>query len=165
MATVNMIKGTGGRHMPAQSYPGPYRAEVFVNLADVTTEKGSAIAQGDIIQVIEVPAGSQVLFAGFEVISAMTGTSTDATVDFGVTGGDVDCWVDGFDLDAGTAGVYAAAATASITPAQTFFSAADTLDLLVVTQTGTITGGVLRVFANILDCSSRPRPALAAIGS
>lgn len=162
---INMVKGSGGNHMPAQSYPGPYRVEVFVDLADVTTEKGSAIAQGDIIEVIEVPAGSQVLFAGFQVVEAMTGTSTDTTLDFGVTGGDADCWVDGFDLDGAAAGAYASAATASITPAQTFFSAADTLDLLVATQTNTVTGGVLRVFANILDCSSRPRPAVAVVGS
>lgn len=154
--TSNWVGGAGSSHY----------IEKIIDLADAVTSKGSALAQGDTIQVLAVPAGSQVLFAGFQLMTVMTGTSADATLDFGVTGGDVDCWVDGFDLSAGTALAYAAAATASITPAETFYSAADTLDLLIATQTGTITGGTIRVFAHILNCAPRNAfPGIAAIGS
>lgn len=141
-----------------------YVIENIIDLEDVAAV--AAIAQGDTIQALYIPAGSQVLFAGIQVMEEMTGTSTDATLDFGVTGGDVDAWVDGFDLDGAAAGAYAAAATASITPAQTFFSTADTLDILVATQTGTITGGVLRVFAHVVDLSGPGKsPGLAQLGS
>ncbi len=167
MATISTLYKTGATHPSAWgAATQAYCIENVIDLADVVTAKGSAIAQGDVIQAIYVPAGSIVLFAGFQQMTVMTGTSTDATIDFGVTGGDVDCWVDGYDLDAGTALAYAAAATASITPAQTFFATADTLDLLVATQTNTITGGKLRVFAYILDVSNkRSDVGVAAVGS
>lgn len=166
MATISTLYKTGATHQSKMNGPVPTVNVNYINLADAVTAKGSALAQADVIQALHVPAGSIVLFAGIEVISAMTGTSTDATIDFGVTGGDVDCWVDGFDLDAGTAGAYAAAAAAAITPAQTFFAAADTLDLLIVTQTGTITGGVLRVFAVLLDVSdAEPRAQIVQLGT
>lgn len=168
MAAISgLVKsGTGLPSTWTAGAAGSHYVEVIVDLADAVTSKGSALAQGDTIQAIAVPAGSQVLFAGFQVLTAMTGTSTDTTIDFGVTGGDVDCWVDGFDLDGAAAGAYAPAATASITPAQTFFAAADTLDLLIATQTNTITGGRLRVFAHILDCSSKDAEVgIALVGS
>lgn len=167
MATISTLVVAGTTHQTIGGNNNkPYVVSNYIDLADVATEKGSAIAQGDVIQAIHVPAGSYVQFAGLQVMEVMTGTSTDATLDFGVTGGDVDAWVDGFDLDGAAAGAYAAAATASITPAQTFFAAADTLDLLVATQTGTITGGVLRAFAVIVPVSDLGRaPGLAQLGS
>lgn len=167
MATISTLYKTGATHPSAWgSATQAYCIENTIDLEDVIAAKGSAIAQGDVIQAIYVPAGSQVLFAGFQQMTVMTGTSTDATLDFGVTGGDVDCWVDGYDLDAGTANAYAAAASASITPAQTFFATADTLDLLVATQTGTILTGKLRVFAHILDVSSKKsNVGIATVGS
>lgn len=164
MATVTMTPG-GTTHVSRHGNTAvPYLVEYELDLAEAVTEKGSALAQGDEIEVIQVPAGTYVVFAGFEVLEEMTGTSTDATLDFGITDGDVDAFVDGFDLDAASAGDYASPASAAVTPAN-IFSSADTLDLLIATQTGTITGGKLRCFAIMVDISDRPDPGRAAIGS
>jgi hypothetical protein len=164
MATIDMTLGTVG-HSRTDAYAAKaYVVERTVDLADVVTEKGSAIAQGDVIEVIDVPAGSLVLAAGFEVTSVMTGTSTDATVDFGITGGDVDSFVDGFDLDGASAGAYAPIPAATI-GGKYLVTTADTLDLLIVTQTGTITGGELRFWAVLVDVTGRDSPGLAAAGA
>lgn len=163
MATIDMATFLGdARH---QSRNGnvkvPYLIEVELDLAAAVTAKGSALASSDVIQVIDIPAGSVVLFGGFEVTTAMTGTSTDATLDFGVTGGDVDNLVDGFDLDGAAAGAYAASGVQE----PVVLAASDTLDLLIVTQTGTILTGVLRCFALVADVSAAKRPGRAALGS
>lgn len=164
MATVDMTSGTVG-HVTSDSYSAkPYFVERYVDLADVVTTKGSAIAQGDVIEVIDVPAGSVVWAAGFQVMSVMTGTSTDATLDFGITGGDVDSFVDGFDLDGAAANAYSAIPAGTI-GGKYLVTSNDTLDLLVVTQTGTITGGVLRVWAYIADVNGRSKPGIATAGS
>lgn len=141
----------------------PYFIENSVSLAAAITEKGSALAQSDVIEVLDIPANSVILAAGFEVTTAMTGTSTDATLDMGVTGGDVDNFVDGFDLDAASAGDYAAQ-PAAFSPV-VVGGTADTIDLLIVTQTGTITGGVLRCWALVVDIDARNAPGIAALGS
>ena len=49
-------------------------------------DKGTAFADGDVIQVLEIPANTLVLNAGAEVMSAFT--STDCTFDLGITAGD-----------------------------------------------------------------------------
>jgi hypothetical protein len=163
MATVNMTSGSS-LHLRGDQYSAkPYLVEREINLATVATTKGSAIAQGDVIEVIKVPAGSLVLAAGFEVTSVMTGTSTDATLDFGITGGDVDSFVDGFDLDGASVGAYSAIPSGTI-GGKYLVTTADTLDLLVVTQTGTITGGKLRVWAVLMDVTGRDNPGLAQAG-
>jgi hypothetical protein len=76
------------------------------------TTKGTALAAADVIEVIDVPAGTMVLNAGLQVITVATGESNDTTVDLGITTTDPDCFVDGFDLDAAAAGAYAQNAAA-----------------------------------------------------
>lgn len=167
MATISTLYKSGSTHQSTfNAVNNSYLVDNLIDLAEVASEKGSAIAQGDVIEALYLPAGTQVLFAGLQVVEEMTGTSTDATVDLGITGGDVDAFVDGFDLDGAAAGAYATPASAAITPA-TFITTADTLDILVATQTGTITGGKVRVFAHVLDVSDKKkqRPGIAQIGS
>lgn len=164
MATVTMTKG-GHLHATRHGNTAvPYLVELDVDFAKVAEEKGSAIAAADVLEVLTVPAGTLVLYAGAQVLEEITGTSADLTVDFGVTGGDVDRWVDGWDLDAAVVGEYAPAPGTAISPAL-FFTATDTLDVLVATQTGTVTGGKVRFFACLLDISDRPNPGRAQIGS
>lgn len=134
-----------------------------IDLAEVVTEKGSAIAQGDIIQAVPVPAGCLLLGGGLKVLEAMTGTSTDATIDVGITGGTADALVDGFDLDAA-----AADATVLANPMEVQYVAAnDTVDILIATQTGTITGGKVRVFALIapVDAEIVKAPGRVLLGT
>ena len=74
-----------------------------IDLAVATTSKGTALASADVYQCLSIPAGSVILHAGLQVVTVMTGTSTDTGYDLGITGGDVDNFVDGFDYDGAAA--------------------------------------------------------------
>lgn len=164
MADIAMFKA-GATHYSRNNARVPYVAEWTVDLAEAAVTKGSALAVSDVIQALYVPAGSVVLFAGVQVMEAMTGTSTDATIDVGATSlSDPDKYVDGFDLDGAAAGAYATVASAAVTPAS-FFPAADTIDVTIATQTGTITGGKIRVFAVMTSVADVPSPGVALVGS
>jgi hypothetical protein len=101
----------------------------------------AGVAAADVVRVLPIPAETLVLDAGFEVLTAITGTAPD--IDFGITGGDVDEWVDGNNGAAG----YATKAVAS--PQHVFFGTADTLDLLF--NTNAATAGVIRCWAICVD--------------
>ena len=163
MATIALNQGKTLRPTRGGNTTIPYLVEFTLDLAKAATAKGSALAAGDVIKTVDLPAHSIIWGAGFEVLSQMTGSSTDATVDLGVTGIDPDVYVDGFDLDAGTVGTYSQfpAAYQPITIGGT----ASTLDLLIATQTGTITGGKLRIFAVVQDVKDRVDGLLAALKS
>lgn len=164
MATIDLAtEGAAGLH-PSRNgnVKVPYLVEVEIDLAAAVTAKGSALAQGDVIEAIPVPAGTVILAGGANCKSVMTGTSTDLTLDIGVTGGDVDNLVDGWDFDAATAGAFAT--TVGVNE-PVFVTTADTIDILFVTQTGTVTGGVIRVFALLLDVSDAKAPGIAALAS
>lgn len=164
MATITMTTaGVAGCHPSRNAnVKVPYLVEVEIDLADAVTEKGSALAQADVIQAISVPANTMILAGGAACKSVMTGTSTDLTLDIGITGGDVDNLVDGWDFDAATAGSYATVVGVN---EPVFITTADTIDILFVTQTGTVTGGVIRVFALLLDVSDAQAPGIVAVGS
>jgi hypothetical protein len=87
-----------------------------IDLADAILQNGgTALAANDIIEAIAVPANTMILYAGFKVVTAMTGTTTDSEFHVGITGTDVDLFAASFDLDGASS--------------------------------GTITGGIIRVFA------------------
>jgi hypothetical protein len=152
MATISLAAGNT-KHATRGNGQVPYVVETIVDFADAATAKGSALAAADVITVLDIPAESVVLAAGAEVLTVRTGTTTDLTLDIGVTGVDADAFVDGFDFDAAAVGAYTSqpAAYQPIVVGNT----ADTLDILIATQTGTFTGGSLRVFALVLDVSDR----------
>ena len=163
MATVDMAN-LAGTTKPSRWSGGiktPYLAEIEIDLAAVVTAKGGAIAQADVIQCLDLAPNTMILAGGVQVVSVMTGTSTDATIDVGVTGGDVDNLVDGFDLDGAAANAYAASGVNE----PVIVASADTIDILVATQTGTITGGKVRVFALLVDLEAKIAPGIAELGS
>jgi hypothetical protein len=163
MATIDLatLSGTTAPSRWSGGVRTPYMVEVTIDLAAAVTAKGSALAQADVIEAIDIPADTLILGGGIQMLTAMTGTSTDATIDVGVTGGNVDVLVDGFDLDGASANDYA------VTGVQigSLVTAADTIDVLIATQTGTITGGTFRVFAICLDVSAKDAPGIAALQS
>lgn len=136
MATYDL--SGGGTTVPV-TYRGSYTMERTVDISEVNN--GAGVAAADVLRVLQIPAESVVLDAGFEVITAVVGTSPD--IDFGITGGDVDEWVDGNN---GTVG-YATRAVPS--PQHVAFVTADTLDLLF--NTNAATAGVIRCFALVYD--------------
>lgn len=163
MATIDMATLEGsGLHSAADGNNKIYVLENVVDIADAVTLNGTAIVATDVIQALNIPVGSQVISGGIEVLEATTGTGTNLTIDVGITGGDVDAYVDGFDLDGAAVGALAANGVG--TP--TLVSAADTIDILVATLTGTVLTGKVRVWAVVADVTSRgSNVGLAALGS
>lgn len=164
MATVDMSAGVATLHPTRSGNTSlPYFFEVDLDIAAAATEKGTALAADDVIQVISVPAGTLVLAAGFEVTTETTDTQTDVTVDMGITDIDADVFVDGFDLDGASAGAYPQQ-PAAYQPV-VIGASADTIDILIKTATAAPTAGELRVWAVLMDISDRKAPGIVALGS
>lgn len=166
MATIDLAsEGVAGLHPSKTGTKGGYLVRYLINLADAVTAKGSALAQADVIQLIPVPTNTLIVDAGIYCKTAMTGTSTDATIDFGLTGVDVDQFVDGWDLDAAVAGDFAAPRGVGL--GRIVGGTADTIDALIVTQTGTILTGEWVAWAYLVDLANVPavEPGIAQPGS
>lgn len=136
-----------------------YKVWREIDLAAAVTAKGSALAAADVIEALRLPAGVQILAAGAQKTTAMTGTSTDLTFDIGITGVDADIYVDGWDFDAAAVGSYGTPAGVQ-TPAL-ILSASDTIDILFATQTGTVLTGKVMVWAVIVDITPEQRGVIA----
>jgi hypothetical protein len=158
MATIDLSNGLGGAPRPVRSLTNmPYFVEKTIDFAVAATTKGTALAAADVIEVIDVPAGTMVLNAGLQVITVATGESNDTTVDLGITTTEPDIFVDGFDLDAAAAGAYAQNAAAY---QPLVVGTADTIDLLIATATTAPTGGTVRVWALMCDIGAKPAPGI-----
>ena len=160
MATVDMTNGTAG--VASLGSAKPVLIERYVNLATAITTKGSALSTGDVLEVLDFPKGTMVFAAGCQKDTAFTGTSTDLAIDLGITGGDVDRWTDAWDFDAATVADYGTQGVAGYEPF--LVTTADTADLLL-TFTGTVLTGIIRVWAWIGDCNGKPTPGTATPGS
>jgi hypothetical protein len=156
MATITTLSNAVGAGLhPSRSIRNvPYMVENTISLAAAVTAKGSALAAADVIEALQLPAQSIVLAAGFEVTAAVTGS---CTVSLGVTGVSAAAYVAAFGVTSSlTVGDYATSASAGF-PIVT--KAADTLDLLLVTETTTLSAGSIRVFAVVVDAQDRVGPA------
>jgi hypothetical protein len=156
MATVDVSSGINAATHPSRAVRSmPYVVETTLNFATATTTKGSALGAADVLEVLDIPAETLILNAGYEVTAAITG---DVTLDVGVTGIDADNFIDGATLAAATAvGTYAqnAAAFQPIVIGAT----ADTLDVLIATSTTAVSAGTIRVWAVLVDLNGRAGPA------
>ena len=121
----------------------PYLVEQTINFADQNID-----ANGSTIECVDIPANSVCMFAGIEVMTALSNTASDATVDLGLSGGDADAWVDGFDIDGASAGAYSSVLVATANPQ--IVDAATPLKMTFAGTAGTISAGVLRVFAIVM---------------
>ena len=156
MATITTLSNAVGSGLqPVRSVrPMPYVVENTISLAAAVTAKGSALAAADVIEALQIPAQSVVLAAGYEVISAVTGS---CTVSLGVTGVTAAAYVSAFAVTGSTAvGTYATPATAGYPIVS---QSADTLDLLLVTETTTLSAGSIRVFAVVVEAADKVGPA------
>ena len=121
-----------------------------INMVDaIAANGGTALAANDIIEAIAVPANTLILHAGFKVVTAMAGTTTDSEIHHGITGTDVDIFATAFDLDGASVGAHTPAITSSgvCSNLPVFTASADTIDVEIQASGGTITGGVIRVYA------------------
>ena len=137
MATYDLTAAGGTTGHPANGRT-PYLVENTIDISAINSNSGTA--NGDVVQALDIPAETLIMEAGIEVITAL---SSSATMDLGITGGDVDRYVDG---DTNATGFSTLTATA-----RTIVASADTLDIL--TAGADSSAGKVRVFAVLCDVS------------
>jgi len=119
---------------------------------DALIAAGNTIADGDVFQMLEIPAGTLVLNAGAEVMKAFTGSCT-LNMDFG-GGDDI---IDGADITsagfcaAGTNGQTNIVGTGSASTYTQFIGTTDTIDCTIAGAAAAT--GRLRVYATVIDCN------------
>ena len=123
----------------------PYYVQQIVDLT-----ANSINPNGDVVQVLTVPANTKIIAAGFQVTeSATQNTGTDATAILG-TGADDNEYVAAFDIDGASDGAYAPSATVA---ADVVLTSADTLDLTLAGSGASFSAGKIRVYAVLQDVS------------
>jgi hypothetical protein len=148
-------KGTAG--FRADGLTKVTRMEVVLDFAKIaaarTAAGATALASGDVLEVIPVPAKALVMRVGYDVTTAEGAT---ATFDLG-DGSDTDGYLNDADLNAVGSGVMALT-LASGTPNTVagysngkYYSAADTIDVLL--NNSSIDTAVVRIWALVADCS------------
>jgi hypothetical protein len=159
MATYNLTNGSVGgfAKQVTTAYPDvrnqAYMIEAVLDIPQLIKSGAIATAEtGDIFELLTVPAGSLVVAAGAQVLTAFNGTTPLVDIDF-AAGDDI---VDGQSV--ATTGYLAAGTNGTVigtnSPAYTqFVTTADTIDVKLAV-TGSVTAGKLRVFAVVVDCNS-----------
>jgi hypothetical protein len=138
-----------------------YTIEATLDIDDMVL-KGYSGADGDIFQLLEIPAGVLVINAGAEVMKAFN-SSVTADIDF-AAGDDI---IDGADVTStgfcakGTQGQTNVIGTGSASTYTQFMASTDTIDVLLAGAAPTT--GRIRVYATIVDCNEQgAEPAAAA---
>ena len=138
--------------LPSQTGMGAMRmVQAYLDI-DALVAAGYSGADGDIFQLIEIPAGTLVLFAGAEVEKAFTGSCT-LDMDF-AAGDDI---IDGADITStgycaeGSNGQSNDVTTGAASLFTQFQSATDTIDCKIAGAAPAT--GRLRAYACIIDCN------------
>ena len=120
-------------------------------ILDIDKLSSYSCTNGDIFQVVEIPANTMVLFAGAEVLKAFDGSSPTVDIDF-AEGDDI---VDGGDVTSTgflASGSNGAAMTTSGTITFTqHVTTTDTIDVKLIASSADVTTGRLRVVACVVD--------------
>ena len=138
--------------LPSQSGMGAMRMiQAYLDI-DALVAEGYSGANGDIFQLLEIPAGTLVLFAGAEVEKAFTSSCT-LDMDF-AAGDDI---IDGADITStgfcaeGSNGQSNDVTTGAASTFTQFVSTTDTIDCLIAGAAPAT--GRLRVYACVIDCN------------
>ncbi len=151
MATYNDGKGyklgTGAAHV-AKGINKVSTISVDLNFATITTERAAAsltaLAGGDVLEVIRVPANTLVTNVALNVTTAEGGT---LTIDVG-DGDNPDGYLDGVNGNATAA--YLTVAGTDAFEAGKFYTAADTIDVKI---NNAADAAVMTLTAVMVDCS------------
>jgi hypothetical protein len=127
--------------------------EVTLDFAEITaarvTAGATALATGDSLQVLSIPANTVVMAVG---ATTMTAEGAASTFDIGLTGGDVDGFIDGGNANAaGTTSSNGALLNGDNN--SHYFAAADTIDMLIGVSGAVTDLAKIKVWAVIADCS------------
>lgn len=157
MATYDLTLGSTKKGSAADSIaalPDVRRQAYMVEaVLDISKIANYTCVNGDIFQLLEIPAGTFVVAAGAQVLTAFTGTTPTVDIDF-AEGDDI---VDGASV---TSTGYLAAGTngGANNTAQTTFTqlvtTTDTIDVKLICAAANVTSGVLRVYAILVDLNS-----------
>ena len=125
------------------------------SILDISKITDYSCTDDDIFQLLEIPAGTLVLFAGAEVLTAFNGTSPTVDIDFAagdaiIDGGDVSSA--GF-LAEGTNGQANDVVTGAASTFTQFVSTTDTIDVKLIAGSADVTSGKIRVYACVIDCN------------
>ena len=138
--------------LPSQTGMGSMRM-IQANLdIDALVTEGYSGSDGDIFQLLEIPAGTLVLFAGAEVEKAFTGSCT-LDMDF-AAGDDI---IDGADITStgfcaeGSNGQSNDVTTGAASTFTQFIGTTDTIDCKLAGAAPAT--GRLRVYACVIDCN------------
>tara|TARA_Y100000361_G_scaffold149983_1_gene164976 strand:- start:486 stop:1010 length:525 start_codon:yes stop_codon:yes gene_type:complete len=137
-----------------------YTIQATLDIDDMVA-KGYSGADGDIFQLLEIPAGVLVINAGAEVMKAFN-SSVTADIDF-AAGDDI---IDGADVTStgfcakGTNGQTNVIGTGAASTYTQFVSTTDTIDVLLAGAAPTT--GRLRVYATVVDCNEQGAEPTAA---
>ena len=145
MSEITSMKAPGAGEKNWQAVDKHYLQEVTLDFSD------TGALTTDTVVVFNVKAKQLLQGMLVEVITAEGAT---ATIDIGLTGGDVDRFIDGANINgaAGTVQKSGDAGTKEVIVAEGgyYFSAADNIDLLPLNDLDT---AVIKVFAWFLDLS------------
>jgi hypothetical protein len=137
-----------------------YTIQATLDIDDMVA-KGYSGSDGDIFQLLEIPAGVLVINAGAEVMKAFN-SSVTADIDF-AAGDDI---IDGADVTStgfcakGTNGQTNVIGTGAASTYTQFVSTTDTIDVLLAGAAPTT--GRLRVYATVVDCNEQGAEPTAA---
>ena len=153
--TAKSTTGVGANSIAAlPSNVGTHMVKTIQEYLDIDAliAAGNTIADGDVFQMLEIPAGTLVLNAGAEVMKAFTSSCT-LDMDFG-GGDDI---IDGADITstgfcaAGSNGQTNTVVGNAASTYTQFISTADTIDCTIAGAAAAT--GRLRVYATVIDCN------------
>ena len=122
-------------------------------ILDISKITDYSCTNGDIFQLLEIPANTFVLFAGAEVLTAFDGSSPTVDIDF-AAGDDI---IDGGDVTSagflaeGTNGQANDTMTGAASTFTQFVTTTDTIDVKLIASSADVTTGKLRVYACVID--------------
>ena len=122
-------------------------------ILDISKITDYSCTNGDIFQLLEIPANTFVLFAGAEVLTAFDGTSPTVDIDF-AAGDDI---IDGGDVSSagflaeGTNGQANDTMTGAASTFTQFVTTTDTIDVKLIAASADVTTGKIRVYACVVD--------------
>ena len=122
-------------------------------ILDISKITDYSCTNGDIFQLLEIPANTFVMFAGAEVLTAFDGTSPTVDIDF-AAGDDI---IDGGDVSSagflaeGTNGQANDVVTGAASTFTQFVTTTDTIDVKLIASSADVTTGKLRVYACVVD--------------
>lgn len=130
-------------------HSGEGKVYVMKNTIDLT---GGAITQGDVYQVLAIPANTRVKNVVCEIVTAAVGTTLTTNIGDGTAANGWDASVDG----KGAAGTVTSSAVgtdalAAAAGQGTLYTSADSIDITMTTATAITAGPKLTLYAECVD--------------